>query len=65
MNRPAQISCTSWSHLPKAAFEPANEFSWAVEIQVIRREWLSKETKMLKQLFKSRGNIMDGIVGVE
>jgi hypothetical protein len=63
MNRPAQISCKSWSNLQKAAVEPAKEFSWAAGIRVTRRGWLSKETKMLKQLFKSRGNNRDERVG--
>jgi hypothetical protein len=65
MIRPAQISCKSWSHLQKAALEPAKEFSWAVGIRITSRGWLSKETRMLKQLFKNRGNIRDGRVEVE
>lgn len=51
MNRPAEISCKSLSHLQKATVEPAKEFSWAVGIRVTKGGWLSKETKMLKQLF--------------
>jgi hypothetical protein len=43
MNRPAQISYKSWSHLQKAAVETTKEFLWVVGIRIAwRGEGLSK-----------------------